>query len=404
MRVAFTHLRHAHIGGVERYLNNISLRLVEAGHEVTIICRSHEEPPHPAVRFVQLKPLSFGTVRRRENFADAALAHVEGAGYDVVYELGLGWSHDLVRLGWGSWHTWFESRGVGVSDALSNVGSGLRARAGLRGAWSSFLHTVGDAIEGKRRGILRMERQMYERRPDALVLANSHFVANDIGETYGIPKEQLRVIHNGVDLERHNPRLRDSEAPELRRELGLSEDDVLFVFLGNGFERKGLMPLLRACEEVFSGDPRLKLLVVGKDTRPGPYQAVAREGHLRGRVRFLGPRRDVPAIFAAADLYLLPTKYDAFANTTLEALACGTPVITTKWNGGSEVIDPACGAVLDDSPLEESLAASIREWLAQDKLESARSSARQTAELHSIEDKMRASIALVEEAARRAQT
>lgn len=403
MHVAFTHLRHAHIGGVERYLNNISLRLVEAGHEVTIICRSHEEPPHPAVQFVQLKPLSLGTVSRRENFADAALEHVEASDYDIVYELGLGWSHDLVRLGWGSWHTWFESRGVGVGDALSKVGSGLRARTGLRGAWSSFLHTIGDAMEGKRRGILRMERQMYERRPDALVLANSHFVADDIMETYGVPKEQLRVIHNGVDLERFHPRLRDTEAFELRKELGLSEDDVLLVFLGNGFERKGLMPLLMACEEVFSGDPRLKLLVVGKDTRPAPYQAVAKEGHLRDRVRFLGQRRDVPAILAAADLYLLPTRYDAFANTTLEALACGTPVITTQWNGGSEVIDSTCGAVLDDSSLEGSLAASIREWLLQDKLVSARSCARQTAELHSIEDKLRASIALVEEAAQRAQ-
>jgi UDP-glucose:(heptosyl)LPS alpha-1,3-glucosyltransferase len=65
-------------------------------------------------------------------------------------------------------------------------------------------------------------------------------------------------------------------------------------------------------------------------------------------VRFLGPRSDVESVYAAADALILPTRYDAFANATLEAAASGLPVLTSGTNGASALLAP--GAIVVEDP------------------------------------------------------
>jgi UDP-glucose:(heptosyl)LPS alpha-1,3-glucosyltransferase len=117
----------------------------------------------------------------------------------------------------------------------------------------------------------------------------------------------------------------------------LEKHEVAVLFAGSGWERKGLRFAVEAIEAQAG---RMKLLVAGRgDSRR--FSST--------RAQFLGVVRDMPALYRAADIFLLPTIYDPFSNACLEALAAGLPVITTTANGFSEIIESGRhGTVIDD--------------------------------------------------------
>jgi UDP-glucose:(heptosyl)LPS alpha-1,3-glucosyltransferase len=126
---------------------------------------------------------------------------------------------------------------------------------------------------------------------------------------------------------------------------------------------------------------------------------------VRDRAHFLGGRRDTQVCYAAADLYLLPTLYDPFANTTLEALAAGLPALTTRTNGAHELIsDGVDGSILpsgsEGPDAEQAWAEAIERWLEPVTLCGGRAAARALAEQHSVESKMRATAKMLEELTR----
>ncbi|HVJ11032.1 MAG TPA: glycosyltransferase family 4 protein, partial [Burkholderiales bacterium] len=84
----------------------------------------------------------------------------------------------------------------------------------------------------------------------------------------------------------------------------------------------------------------LWLLVVGRDRDEPRFRAQARAAGLEARVRFLGPKEDVRPLYAAADCFMLPSRYDPFPNTVLEALAMGLPAIVSSRCGAAEVVEP----------------------------------------------------------------
>ena len=117
----------------------------------------------------------------------------------------------------------------------------------------------------------------------------------------------------------------------------------MVAFVGSGFERKGLGPLMEAVATF----PRrsVYLLVAGKGRREAYRRLETRLG-LDGAVGWIAPRPDVERIYAAADAVALPSRYEPFGNVHLEALASGTPVLTSSVTGGAEVVrDGVNGAV-----------------------------------------------------------
>jgi UDP-glucose:(heptosyl)LPS alpha-1,3-glucosyltransferase len=207
----------------------------------------------------------------------------------------------------------------------------------------------------------------------------------------------VSVVYNGVDLERFHPCRRAGEGAELRRSCGWAAEDLVLLFLGTGYGRKGLDVLLDALARL--DVPRSHLLVVGYDSASGRFERRAAELGLGRRVRFLGGRRDVETCFAAADLYVLPTRYDPFANTTLEALASGLPVITTAANGAGELVtegvEGSIVAAEDGGALLERLCL----WSDRERLAAAARAARTLAERHSETTTAAASTRILEAAA-----
>jgi UDP-glucose:(heptosyl)LPS alpha-1,3-glucosyltransferase len=377
MRIALTHIRQAWAGGTEGYLNSLAAYLVDQGHAVTIVCRRHQEAPHPQIRFAVLRPPTLGVGHRVWRFARDVDHHLDHHHYDLVYGLGRTWRQDVLRLGGGCHLSYLErSRPHTASWTQRYLGSGMLKHALYR--W--------------------IERRTLTPRTRQTIVCNAAMVKSDIIARYGVPPERVVVIGNGVDLERFHPDHRLTDGERLRRACGIRDDEVVLLFLGSGYKRKGLDLLLGALPPVFRDHPEARLLVVGFDRQPWLFQLSARRLGIEGQVIFLGGRRDVAACYAASDLYILPTRYDPFANATLEALASGLPVITTAANGGSEILaDGEQGSIVP--PEVAPLRGAIRYWMDPVRRSAAAASARRQAERHSSRSKLAATLALLEEVA-----
>ncbi len=208
---------------------------------------------------------------------------------------------------------------------------------------------------------LAAEAAMF-RHPDLrAVICNSRMVRDDIAARFGTPDEKLHVIYNGVDLEYFQPRLRAEHRAATRAALGIDDATPIILFVGSGFERKGVPTLLPALARMKQRNA--VLLVVGRDRKERDMQALAARLGIAGRVRFLGPQKDVRPYYGAADCFALPTLYDPMPNAALEALACGLPVATSTTCGAAELIQPTINgrivAALDTGALADSLDAML---------------------------------------------
>ena len=177
---------------------------------------------------------------------------------------------------------------------------------------------------------------------------------------YGYPANEIDLVHNGVPVAQFAAAT--EQRASSRMALGLKEDEIAVVFAGSGWARKGLRFAMAAAADC--GVPKMRLLVAGKGN-----EALYR-GH---KAEFLGTAQDSAALFAAADIFLLPTIYDPFSNACLEALAAGVPVITTETNGFSEIIeDEKHGSIVPDASDVASLRDALHFWSDANRREEAR--------------------------------
>ena len=179
----------------------------------------------------------------------------------------------------------------------------------------------------------------------ASLTAVSAKVARDLMR-YGKAPSQLPVIGHGVDARRFSPENRARLRERARRTLGLSEEDLCLLLVGNDWKTKGLPCVLEALGRL-TAHP-IRLLVVGRDI-VDPYRFAMARLCLDDRVAFLPLRPDIEFYYAAADAYVGPSLEDAFALPPLEAMACGVPTIVSSQMGVREIItDGVDGFSLDD--------------------------------------------------------
>ena len=170
----------------------------------------------------------------------------------------------------------------------------------------------------------------------------------------GIPPEKVRVHYTGIDLEAFRPS--DREAGKAA--LGVS--GPLLASVGALIPRKGHDLAIAALARLSGAT----LIIVGEGGERARLERLARGSGVAGRVRFLGPQPHsaLPALFAAADVMVLPSASEGLANAWVEALACGTPVVTADVGGAREIIDsPAYGRLVPRDPA--AIAAAVRQLL-----------------------------------------
>ncbi|MDP9339099.1 MAG: glycosyltransferase family 4 protein [Acidobacteriota bacterium] len=208
--------------------------------------------------------------------------------------------------------------------------------------------------------IMALEKKIY-RRPDVSLAAVSVKVSKQLARHF--QRQDVRVIHHGVDTEDFSVLRRSAARPEARKQLGLSGVDFILLLIGNDFKNKGLDALLRALAEL--RDLPWKLLVVGDDVRSG-YEHVLRDLGIAARVLILQPLPDVLQFYAAADAYVGPSLEDAFGLPVLEAMACGLPVVCSAQAGVSEVVSNGLDGIILNDPQDAQEIASVLRSLMMD--------------------------------------
>ncbi len=148
-----------------------------------------------------------------------------------------------------------------------------------------------------------------------------------LAEHEGCPADSIRVIPNGVDVEKFHPRW---ASPSLREALQLPADVPVAAIVAALRPEKNHELFLKAAALVREEVPEARFLVVGDGPRRGPLEALARDLSLDGAVQFLGTRADVPEVLSLASVAVLTSKMESSPVSILEASACEKPVVATR--------------------------------------------------------------------------
>jgi len=186
--------------------------------------------------------------------------------------------------------------------------------------------------------ILRLFEKRLMNRSDALI-AVSKYTVNELTDLYGINKNKVHVIYNGVDTELFRPR---PNKTELRQEFGLDPEKKIVLFVGRLYHRKGLETLLQSVPPVLKEFSNVKFVISGTGFKQKEEQLhnLAKELDIEDHVKFLGyvPDEKLPLLYSASDIFMLPAIYENFPFAILEAQSTGVPVISTKVGGIPEFL------------------------------------------------------------------
>ncbi len=360
-------------GGAETYIGDLARRLARDGHAVHLYaCRWDASSLPASTHFHRLdvpsgprflRPWRFGAACEealKKNHHDANIGFDKTWGQDVLYPQG----------------------GLHAASAVHNrlkFSNGLERMIAAGAKW----------LDPAAWSFARLERKQYLGPNRPLVIVNSKIVQRHFEQFYGVPAESVRVVYSAIDPDRFAAEDRLKRRQNERDSWGVSPDDTVGLFVAMNYRLKGLAPLIRAAALVPREKP-FKLAIVGHPNF-GQYQRLAERLGVADRFAFLGHRDDPKNAYFAADFLVHPTFYDPCSLVALEAMACGLPVITTRYNGASELLSPPNdGLVIDDPHDAPALAGAMAKLLDRGYRMSASQAARQTGNRWTFEQHYRA--------------
>jgi UDP-glucose:(heptosyl)LPS alpha-1,3-glucosyltransferase len=339
------HQRYVSFGGAERYMDALVTGVLALGHEVHVF--AHQWDPHARERGVILHRI--GMVRgaswlRLPSFAWNCARAVRNAGCDVVLSLERTWQQDVYRAAGGCHRAWLAQR-----DRHATL-------------WNRFWTRLNPL----RSVLLWMEARTFSPRHTRGIIALSNQGRTEIQQYYPDAPAQIEVIHLGVDLAKYQPA---AEPLPVR--------PFILLFVGSGWERKGLEFAIRALARL---PEHVRLQVYGKGN-PRRYGRLARRLDCAGRVEFRGIETDMPRVYQGGHVLVHPAIYEPFGNVCLEAMACGLPLIASRITGASEIILHRQNGWIAEEPADiPALTAAIQHFCDPLRWAAASKAARRTAE------------------------
>lgn len=303
MKLAIVRQKYTPYGGAERFVSLALDTLRDQGVAVEIIARQWQGE----AAGVRCDPFYFGRTWRDAGFAHCVRRVIDSGRYDLVQ------SHERIP-------------GCHI----------FRAGDGVHATWLELSRKPLARLSPWHRYTLAAEAAMYCDPNLRAVICNSRMVRDDVERRFGVAADRLHVIYNGVDTARFHLGLRDEFRKGIREKLGVGAMVPVILFVGSGFERKGVATLLAAIAQMERHDA--VAVVVGRDRHTARYKSLAQKLGVAERIRFLGGQEDVRPFYGAADIFCLPTLYDPMPNAALEAMACGLPIVTTPDCGAAELL------------------------------------------------------------------
>ncbi len=363
-------------GGVEQWTTQFAAALIARGHEVHIIARDFG--PQTAAAPLVLHRLD--EVHCRLGFARAAEDAVRSLNLDIVHDTGCGWHCDIFQPHGGS-------RRVAARQNIL-----------LAPHWLQPIKRAVNSLSPRYRQFDALLKRQYAD-DGRTVVALSRRVAADLAEEHGVPEERIRLVYNGVDTQRFSPRHRSEFRQSLRARLGVCDEALLLLIVAHNFRLKGVPMLLQAMAAWRHSRPAHLVVVGGK--RLERYRRAARRLGVGAWVSFVGSVDDPVPYYAAADVYVHPTYYDPCSLVALEALAAGLPVLTSRENGVSELLeDGQEGFLLEKQGDSEEFLRRIAPLLDDDRRAAMGRAARRLAQRHSFDRNVDEMVAVYEEVLR----
>jgi UDP-glucose:(heptosyl)LPS alpha-1,3-glucosyltransferase len=383
-------------GGCETYIADLARRLLADRHEVHIYaCRWDEQALPKGIQFHAipgswtprfLKPWMFG---RQCLKALAERTHDVTIGFDKT------WGQDVL----------YPQGGLHVACAEHNVRKHSRKfvrKLAKLVKWLDVAHWSYSLLERK---------QYFGLMPSQIVV-NSYMVRDHFMRYYHIPPGQLHVVRSAIDSDRFPEQDRLKCRSVAREQYGVQPDETVGLFAAMNYHLKGLEPLLHAAQrlkarpEFQSQPPKFKLLIVGHPDAKA-YKDLARSLQIEDIVRFVGYCPEMRNAYFAADFLVHPTFYDPCSLVVLEALACGLPIITTRFNGASELLHSAPGLqegyVISDPHDHQQLAWCMAQMLDPGRRHAFAHAARRTAAQWTFEQHYRQLMNVLSDVAQRKQ-
>ncbi|HEY4282638.1 MAG TPA: glycosyltransferase family 4 protein, partial [Chthoniobacterales bacterium] len=321
-------------GGLEHWTWQFARQLVGRGHEVHVVAFDF----YPAAGSDGIIAHRLDMPRSRLDRAAALADQLPGMQFDVVHDMGIGWAADIIHPHGGSTKALWEHN-------LLRIPKWRQIRF-----WR----------EKRYRELEELERRQHANE-SATMVAVSRMVARHFENLHGLPPERIRVIYNGVDVNKFTPLGREKLRDPTRHQLGL-KDEVMFLMLAHNLLLKNAEGAIRAAAKLIKTGRSIHVVIAG-GKRPERFMKLAQKLGIASAVTFLDLVDPLP-YYAAADVFVHPTWYDPCSLVTLEASGCGLPVITSRLNGMSELMtDGKDGFVLSDPADAATLAARMENLL-----------------------------------------
>lgn len=296
------------IGGTETQAVELARRMDPVKYDVTLACLRKEGPllerlNGSAVTLVEFHPQGGIDSPRGLYQLARMVGYLRRGKFDVVH------AHDL----------W--------SNMIATVAGKLAAVPVIVTSQRDLSHDAW--YKGSRKKWLRKAQKS-----SSAILTNARMIRDGLVAEEGLPAEKVRVIHNGVDLDRFHA------APAMRARIfpGL-ERAKLIVLVGNMHtDVKGQPTLIAAAPQIISRFPQARFVLVGDGERRNDFEAAAQVAGVTANFLFVGRRNDVAGILSACDIAVLPSAAEGMPNAVLEYMAAGLPVVASAVGGNLEVI------------------------------------------------------------------
>ncbi|UCG11365.1 MAG: glycosyltransferase family 4 protein [Deltaproteobacteria bacterium] len=205
------------------------------------------------------------------------------------------------------------------------------------GFWGQMWTWLSVSISPRKMAYLWLEKRQFSHHQERMLVAVSENIKRDVQTYYPLPDEYFGIAYPGVDLVRIENTEDENRRKILRTELGLGEDDVVILFVGTEFKRKGLDALLQGFARLDRSD--MKLIIAGGGEQKD-YIKMASGLNIEQDVIFLGLVKEMTEIYVISDIYVLPTLCDPAGMAPLEAMSLGVPTImsSSEFAGISEHI------------------------------------------------------------------
>lgn len=366
-------------GGCETYIADLARRLARDGHRVHLYAAAWDAAALPPATHYHRIEMSRGPrFLRPWRFAAACEKALAAGRHDVSIGFDKTWGQDVL----------YPQGGLHVATRRHNS---LKYRSRLVRATAA----LGKWFDLADWSYSRLERKQYigPRRP--LVVVNSEMVRGHFERFLGVPPETMRVLPSAIDPLRFAADDRPKRRAAERDRWGVPPGTPVGLFVAMNYRLKGLTPLLRAVAKV-PWDRPFRLVVIGHRKYTEYADLAARLG-VADRVTFLGHRADPKDAYFGADFLVHPTFYDPCSLVVLEALACGLPVVTTRYNGAAELLSEKTGVVVDDPHDAAELAAAVGRLLDGPFRSAASAAAREAAKAWTFEQHYRGLLSVFEE-------